>query len=179
MLRRLRSLLALLLTAGSFTAPAQSFPQSWQGYWRGTLRIHTAKGVAQAVPMAVDIAPTADSLRWRFALIYGEDTAKGRRAYDLIIVDRATGRYVTDENNGILLDDYYLDGRLLSQFTVQGSRLLSSFERRGDELIFEIISGKDMPTRTSGGQKKGDDVIPPVQSFPLASWHRAVLTKQQ
>lgn len=173
----LRFLLTVLTTAGCFAASAQSFPQSWQGYWRGTLQIHTAKGVAQTVPMAVEIAPTADSLRWRFALIYGEDTAKGRRAYDLLIVDRPTGRYLTDENNGILLDDYYLDGRLLSQFTVQGSRLLSSFERRGDELIFEIISGKDSPTRTSGGQKKGDEAIPPVQSFPLGSWHRAVLRR--
>lgn len=171
-------LATLLLTLGCFTAAAQSFPQSWQGYWRGTLQIHTAKGVAQTVPMAVEIAPTADSLRWRFALIYGEDTAKGRRAYDLLILDRAAGRYLTDENNGILLDDYYLDGRLLSQFTVQGTRLISSFERRGDELIFEIISGKDAPTRTSGGQKKGAEDIPPVQSFPLGSWHRAVLRRE-
>jgi hypothetical protein len=170
----LTGLLALL----SFSLLAQSFPQSWQGTWRGTLHIHTAKGLAQSVPMAVDIAPTADSLRWRFALIYGEDTAKGRRAYDLLIVDRPAGRYLTDENNGILLDDYYLDGRLLSQFTVQGTRLLSSFERRGDELIFEIFSGKDTAVRTSGGKKQGDEAIPPVQSFPLGSWHRAVLRRQ-
>ncbi len=166
-----------VLSALALPASAQSFPQSWQGTWRGTLQIHTAKGVAQAVPMAVQIAPTADSLRWHFALIYGEDSVKGRRAYDLLIVDRAAGRYFTDENNGILLDDYYLDGRLLSQFTVQGTRLLSSFERRGGELIFEIISGKDTPVRTSGGQKVGGEDIPPVQSFPIGTWHRAVLRR--
>lgn len=169
-------LLGLLIVLVS-TASAQSFPQSWQGTWRGTLQIHNAKGVAQTVPMAVEIAPTADSLRWRFALIYGEDTAKGRRAYDLLIVDRAKGHYVTDENNGILLDDYFLDGRLLSQFTVQGTRLVSSFERRGDELIFEIISGKDTAVRTSGGQKAAGEDIPPVQSFPIGTWHRAVLRR--
>lgn len=174
----LRALPVLLLTAGCFAASAQSFPQSWQGYWRGTLQIHTAKGVAQTVPMAVEIAPTTDSLRWHFALIYGEDTAKGRRAYALLVADRATGRYLTDENNGILLDNYYLDGRLLSQFTVQGTRLLSSFERRGDELIFEIISGKDAPVGTTGGQKVGGEDVPPVQSFPIGTWHRAVLRRE-
>lgn len=170
--------LFLLCAALPFAACAQSFPQTWQGTWRGTLHIHTAKGVAQTVPMAVEIGPTADSLRWRFALTYGEDTAKGRRAYDLLVVDRAAGRYLTDENNGILLDDYFLDGRLLSQFTVQGTRLISSFERRGDELIFEILSGKDAPVRTSGGQKRGDGDVPTVQSFPLGSWHRAVLRRE-
>ncbi|MBC7892368.1 MAG: hypothetical protein H7Y12_09160 [Sphingobacteriaceae bacterium] len=170
-------LLFSLLIALVSTTSAQSFPQSWQGTWHGTLQIHNVKGVAQTVPMAVEITPTADSLRWRFALIYGEDTAKGRRAYDLLIVDRAKGHYVTDENNGIKLDNYLLDGRLLSQFTVQGSRLISSFERRGNELIFEIISGKDTAISTSGGQKVTGEDIPPVQSFPIGTWHRAVLRR--
>lgn len=159
-------------------ASAQSFPQNWQGTWRGTLHIHTAKGVAQAVPMAVEIAPTADSLRWGFALIYGEDTAKGRRPYELVVMDRAKGHYQFDEKNSIRLDAYLLAGRLLSEFTVQGTRLISSYERRGDELIFEIISGKDAPVGTTGGQKVGGEDVPTVQSFPVGTWHRAVLKRQ-
>ncbi len=165
------------LAGPRLAGPTDRFPQSWVGRWRGTLQIHGATGVVQQVPMAVEIAPTADSTRWSFALIYGEDEAKGRRAYELVVKDAAKGLYVTDEKNGILLDDYYLDGRLLSQFTVQGTRLISSFEQRGDELIFEIISGKDAAVRTSGGTKQGSEEIPPVQSFPIGTWHRAVLRK--
>ncbi|MCY7351452.1 MAG: hypothetical protein LH606_12435 [Cytophagaceae bacterium] len=166
-----------LLTLLFSTAGAQSFPQSWQGYWRGTLQIHNAKGIAQTVPMAVEIAPTADSLRWTFALIYGEDTAKGRRRYELLILDRAKGQYRLDEKNSINIEAYLLDGRLLSEFTVQGTRLLSSYERRGDELIFEIVSGKDTAVSTTGGQKVGGEDIPSVQSFPIGTWHRAVLRR--
>lgn len=172
-----RWLPGLLLTACCFTATAQSFPRNWQGTWRGTLQIHTANRVVQTVPMAVEIAPTADSTRYTFALIYGEDTAKGRRPYELVVVDRAKGHYVFDEKNSIRLDAYLMDGRLLSEFTVQGTRLISSYERRGDELIFEIISGKDAPVSTTGGQKIGGEDVPPVQSFPIGTWHRAVLRR--
>lgn len=171
-------LLLVLCAIVSFSASAQTFPQTWQGTWRGTLRIHTAKGIAQTVPMAVEIAPTADSLRWRFALMYGEDTVKGRRAYELVVLNRATGHYQFDEKNSIRLDAYLMTGRLLSAFTVQGTRLISTYERRGDELIFEIISGKDAPVGTTGGQKVGDEDIPLVQSFPIGTWHRAVLKRQ-
>lgn len=170
-------LTGLMLTVWCLTTSAQTFPQSWRGTWRGTLQIHSAKGVVQTVPMAVEIAPTADSLRYTFALIYGEDTAKGRRPYELVVVDRAKGHYVFDEKNTIRLDAYLLSGRLLSEFTVQGTRLVSSYERRGDELIFEIISGKDTPVNTTGGQKVGGEDVPSVQSFPIGTWHRAVLRR--
>gem|GEM_PF-6151089 len=52
---------------------------------------------------------------------------------------------MTDENNGIKLDDYFLDGRLLSQFTVQGIRPISSFDRHGDELILKLFPEKTHP----------------------------------
>lgn len=172
-----RWLLLLWCVVGCGVASAQSFPQSWQGTWRGTLRIHNANGVAQTVPMAVEIAPTADSLRYTFALIYGEDTAKGRRPYELVVANRAKGHFVLDEKNSIKIDAYFMAGRLLSEFTVQGTRLISSYERRGDELIFEIISGKDTPVNTTGGQKVGGEDVPPVQSFPIGTWHRAVLRR--
>jgi hypothetical protein len=171
-------LFPLFLTVLTAAGQSARFPHDWAGRWRGTLQIHGVAGVVQSVPMRVEIVPTADSARWQFALIYGDDDAKGRRAYELVVQDAAKGQYVIDEKNGILLDARYLDGRLLSAFSVGGTRLISSYEKRGDELTFEIISGKDAPSRSSGGTRQGTEEVPPVQSFPIGTWHRAVLKRQ-
>jgi hypothetical protein len=55
-----------------------------------------------------------------------------------------TQTYVTDEGNGIELMDYYFNNKLYSVFETHGVMLTSSYELQGNQLIFEVSSGKKL-----------------------------------
>jgi len=63
--------------------------------------------------------------------------------YTLILNDPATNAYSTDEGDGVVLKDYLFDQKLYSVFETQSILLTSSYELMGDQLIFEVTSGKN------------------------------------
>lgn len=157
-----------------------SFPVTWVGYWTGVLDIFSAKGKMQTVPMDVEIAKIDTSAnRYIFALIYGEDKVAGRRAYETIIKDPAKGLYINDEKNTIMMEEYLIAGKLYCWFEVQGTLLLSTFERRDEQLLFEIVSGSIAPVSITGNQKHEGEDIPAVKTFPIKSIQRATLTRKK
>ena len=68
-----------------------TFPDSWAGIWTGELQIRNAKGIAQRIPMALELSPTEEDSTYTWAIIYGEDREKGKRDYLLKVVDREKG----------------------------------------------------------------------------------------
>ena len=62
--------------------------------------------------------------------------------YKLVLKDAVTQTYATDEGNGIELMDYYFNNKLYSIFETHGVMLTSSYELQGNQLIFEVSSGK-------------------------------------
>ena len=99
------------------------------------------------------------------------------RAYDLLILDATKGLYKVDENNAIAMESYYFADKFVSLFEVQGSLLLSSVEKRGDDLIWEIFAGSMKPVSVTGDTIMGIDTIPAVQTFPINVMQRAILKK--
>jgi len=70
--------------------------------------------------------------------------------YSLKVIDISKGHYVTDEGGGLLLDTYYFDEVLYSVFEVQGVLLTATYRLLGDQIVFEVTSGK------SSGKVSGD-----------------------
>lgn len=142
-------------------AVAPSFPDSWSGRWRGTLTVSNGPEVG----VELEITPRPDG-RTGWSLRY---QGQPERAYELVPVDPARGHYLVDEKNGILLDSYYEDGVLLSQFEVGQNRVTARYQRQGDRLLLEMnMFGKE-PVRASAMG---------VRAFGLGSLQRAILTKQ-
>ncbi len=54
---------------------------------------------------------------------------------------------------------------------------MSSVEHRGDHLIYAILSGKEVPIRTTGDAKHDGEDIPAVNSFKVAGYQRSVLRR--
>ncbi|MCU0353813.1 MAG: hypothetical protein MUD08_08775 [Cytophagales bacterium] len=163
-----------------FSASAQKkteFPASWQGNWNGELKIHKADKAVQSVSMSLEIKQL-DSVRYAFAIVYGPDREKGLRPYELIVKNAATGEYVIDEKNSIRMEAYLFGEKLVCSFSVGGTRLLSSYEKNGENIVFEVISGPDKAVSTTGGQKTANGEIPAVQAFPVAVMQRAVLRRR-
>lgn len=149
------SFLAILLGT---TLYAQSFPDSYVGYWRGDLNIYKGDKIVQTVKFGLDVFP-ADSGRYDWIITYG-DSAQDRRPYTLIPIDTAKGRWAIDENNGIVIDMYTTGNKITSLFSVEGSMIQISYWREGDELVMELFTYPEKENMQSG---KGTEDSPTVK----------------
>ena len=165
------------LNAQHTDSPA-TFPESWAGSWHGTLEIFNAKGKVQSVPMWLEIEKidTSSSGRYTFGLVYGSKE-QDWRPYELVPVDPAKGLWRVDEKNSIVMESYQYGPKLLCWFTVQGSRVLCTYEKRENDLLFEVYSGQETPVSTTGNTKQGEEEIPEVQTFPFSVFQRALLIR--
>lgn len=164
--------LDVLLTEGA------DFPYGWVGVWKGELQIFRPEGLQQAVPMQLHILPTDSTGQYSWTIIYGPDTPDNRRNYLLNTIEREKGHFQIDERNSILLDAYFFNDTLFSRFSVMGSLLLSSYEMRNGQLVFEIISGSLTPIRSTGNSTVDGEEIPVVEAFPVGVMQRAVLVRK-
>lgn len=185
MLRRFLILLFSMVTIShaigqnSTSAQPKTFPDEWLGVWEGTLHIYNHQNVLQSIPMSLENLRTDSADIFQWVIIYGEDKIKGKRDYILKTKDKSKGHYVVDEKNGILLDAYLLENKLISHFEVMGNQLTSIYERQEDKMIFEIIVNKSVPATVSGNIKaEGQEDIPEVKSFPIIGYQKAILTKK-
>ena len=156
-----------------------SFPIAWQGDWTGTLDIFNAKGKAQSVQMTVEIykIDTSKEGRYTFGLVYGSKE-QDWRPYELVPVAPEKGLWKVDEKNSIVMESYLLGPKLLCWFTVQGSRILCTYEKTGsDTMIFEVMSGSEKEVSSTGKAKHGEEEIPEVKTYPFGVFQRAVLKK--
>ena len=155
----------------------EKFPDAWLGNWKGTLHIYNEKGKAQELPMELELAEIEGAENYVWAIIYGEDKEKGRRPYELRVVDAEKGVYVIDEKNTIELESYLLGNKLYNRFLVAESLLLCTYEKKGDTMIFEVISGKNEAISTTGGKVVDGEEIPVVKTYPIIVSQRAELKR--
>lgn len=168
------TLLAALICSAVFPAMAQTtdFPGSWTGTWKGELQWF--KGNArepQQVPMELRIHTTDTAGQYTWQLIYGP-AAEDSRPYVLQPKDTATGHWVIDERNGIVLDQFLRGGRFCGVFSVMGNTILNSYVRAGDTMTVEFYSYPVKPLTTSG---EGTDESPKVDSYRMSGFQKAVL----
>lgn len=163
----LRNLLfTALFSLASFTAFSQDFfPNRCLGQWQGTMHIYFAGQLRDSVPVRFTVAPI-DSVSWTWRMEYLSEKLPMTKDYILKIKDKQRQVYVTDEGDGIELTDYLFGNKLYSIFETGGILLTASYELRGEELIFEVTSGK-----------KSDSPAADVQSHPVSSVQRAVLRR--
>lgn len=161
----------------SFFSFAQSngFPKSWEGNWKGELLWY--KGTAkdpQKVNMELHIQ-AADSLnKYSWQIIYGS-ASKDNRPYTLIAKDTAKGHWVIDENNGIVLDQFWIAGKFCGAFTVGNSTIINNYWMDNNKLTVEFYNISAKPIATTG---KGTEDSPSVDSYKVATYQKAVLIRQ-
>jgi hypothetical protein len=170
----------MLCCLGSGSAIAQnaqdSFPMAWIGEWTGELIIYNGAGEQQRTQMNLNILPIDTSDNYTWEIIYGGGA--DQRPYELVAVDAKKGHYQVDEKNSIVLDLYHFAGKLYSRFEVMGNLLLVTYEKLGDEIIFEVVTGKEDAPVMTGGEKIEGNEIPQVASYPIAVRQIARLTKK-
>ena len=156
--------------AGSTPVAPASFPTSWSGVWEGTLSIAKPGSVREETTMFLAIRPTDDPERFEFRFRYGRE--QPQRRYELVVRDAAQGRYAIDEKNGIQVPATYVDGELLSYFSLGESLVLARYRLVGDFLHFDLTQTGRTPDVSTGG---GD--VPEVGGHAVQVVQRAVLSR--
>lgn len=167
-------LLAIFLLIFYIANAQDRFPKSWEGVWKGELRWYkTGSYEPQKVVMQLSIHPTDSSNTWTWQIQYGP--GQDNRPYQLIGKDSLGIHWVIDEQNGIVLDQFWVGNRFNGAFTVMGNTIVNSYWMENDSLMVEFFSIGANPIATTG---KGDEEIPAVDSYRIGSYQKAVLVKQ-
>ncbi len=138
-------LCSLLLFLGGPRMYAQSFPDRVVGTWTGIMYIYKEGSIRDSVTVRLTVSKGATPGTWPWKTEYLSAKMPMTKDYVLRLVDPAKQTYVTDEGGGVELTDYLFDNKLYCVFETHGVLLTSSYELRGDELIFEVTSGKKLP----------------------------------
>ncbi len=155
------------------------FPENALGYWVGEIGIFQDTGLVQTLPMALDIFEIGESGVWAWHIIYNPGKDQDKRSYLLIEVDKERGHYQIDEDNGIILDAYVLDNKLISSFSVSNSTLQTINTFLEDQMVFEVILCPQEAINTTGNMRVEDNQIPPVDSYKVSTYQRAVLKRKR
>ena len=151
-----------------------NFPDSYFGIYTGDLIIHSDKGVKN-YPMEFHLLSTDSLGIYNYMIVYGKDENRQERKYTLKQKSNEPGKYILDENNGILLDCKVVNNKMYFLFEVMDSLLTTFVTFYDDHLVFEIVMTNTQNKVISGGQEKD---IPEVISYPIAVIQKAVLNKQ-
>jgi len=152
------------------------FPLDWLGNWQGDLKVYTATGLKQVVPMELHILPTA--LPDRFSWIISYDSLL--RNYELVVRDSLQKIYSLDEKNGIDISSSLLSNHFLSRFFVEGQFIESEYTLQSkDEMTFEIHAGNNEHEWSTGNVFTQNDSIPKVEVFTIRVLQIAALHRMK
>lgn len=158
-----------------FAQQKNPFPGTWAGEWRGEVNwFKTGENTSTKVSMELKIQPTLKPDQWTWQIIYG-GAGEDERPYTLKLVDSTKGHWVIDENNGIVLDQYFVAGKLCGMFTVGNSTILNNYWREGDNLVVEFFSVEAKPITATGSGTKDS---PKVDSYRIGGYQKAILTRR-
>ena len=177
---RSTSMLAIVLLASRASAQTGRFPESWLGRWEGTLTTSSPPdSVRNRIPVSLTIAreDTGTALTWR--TVFNADTVRGVRPYRLVVRDAARGWYGTDEGNGLVLEETWIAGSLISVFQVGDRVLESRYTLQGDTLVQDITWWNAKPVTQTRGRGPNAEQGAAVSSFRVEGRQRAVLTRRR
>ena len=142
-----------------------SFPEKCLGIWIGTMHIFSRGSLVDSVPIKLNVTRTnaPDTFIWKTEYLSTKNPMV--KDYKLVISDAGKGVLKTDEGDGTFLIDYLFENKLYSVFETQGILLTSTYEWLGNQIIFEVTSGKELQT-TNG-----------VKSYSVLNLQKAVLRK--
>jgi|688.fasta_scaffold76964_3 hypothetical protein len=123
------------------------FADKCEGKWKGTMYIYGKGQIRDSVPVELTVQKTSLPLTWVWKTNYLSNKNPIEKNYKLVLKDTASQTYLIDEGEGVELWSYYFINKLYSVFETHDVMLTSSYELQGDDLIFEVTSGKKIEDR--------------------------------
>lgn len=171
---------ALPIFSQNSTVDSLKFPAAWTGNWAGELQIFNARGLAQKIPMFLEInkIDTSTTGRYTWGMVY-VSKEKDFRPYELVPVKPEIGLWKIDEKNSIAMESYLFGRKFVCWFVVEGQRILCTYELvSAGEIVFEVMAGKEEIVSSTGKTKQGEEDIPEVKTYPFSGFQRGILSRQ-
>lgn len=125
----------------------ENFAVKCEGKWKGTMYMYGKGQIRDSVPVELFVQKTSLPHTWVWKTNYLSNKNPMEKNYKLELKDTASQTYLIDEGDGIELWSYYFNNKLYSVFETHDVMLTSSYELQGNELIFEVTSGKKIEDR--------------------------------
>ncbi len=151
--------------AESVSAKTLSFPEKCLGVWEGTMFLYKYNNIHDSVQVTFTAARTENDSLFIWKTEYHSSTIEVVKDYKLKLDDSEKGRYILDEGDGIQLIEYNVGNKLYCMFKLDDTYFTSSTELIGENLVFEVTSGKE-ENETQG-----------IQNFSFTNVQRVVLTR--
>lgn len=133
------------LETKSIVNEAPNFPDKCIGVWEGMMYIYSYNTLRDSVKVRFTAAKTDTAGTYIWKKEYLSTTRPPMvKDYKLVVDDLSKGRYLLDEGGGVKLIEYNVANKLYSLFKVEDIYLTSSTELVGDQLVFEVTSGKEV-----------------------------------
>lgn len=151
-----------------------NFPNDYLGVYKGKLSITSVRG-AQEIDMEFHLLKTDDEKKYQYTIVYIFDGNRQERKYTLIEKDSEKGKYVVDENNGIILDAQLFGSSLYFMFEVNGTILTTTEHFYKDSMDFIITaSNKGKTNKSMTEEEEATEVL----SYPISTLQKAHLIKK-
>lgn len=139
----------LILIVTINTSAQSTFGDRCLGSWEGIMHIYSKGALKDSVLVRLTVEKTNTSNAWTWRTDYLSARMPMTKDYTLRLPDPTKNKYITDEGGGVELTDYLYGNKLYSIFETHEVFLTSTYELIGNELIFEVTSGKMEPITSS------------------------------
>ncbi|MEM8889071.1 MAG: hypothetical protein AAGD28_13890 [Bacteroidota bacterium] len=145
----------------------ESFPERCEGLWEGTMYISAKGQIRDSVGIIFTVEKMDGEDAWVWRTQYLSEKFPMTKDYILRLHDKENQVYLTDEGDDIVLYDYLFGNKLYSVFETGGFLLTASYELRGEELIFEVTSGKVQ-----------EEKVKDISNYTVSNVQRVVLRRK-
>lgn len=134
--------IVILLVLAVKISAQSNFISKCIGQWQGTMYIYSAGKLRDSVNVELTVAKTNTLNVWTWKTDYKSEKMPIVKDYKMKLSETKPNCYITDEGDGIELENYLFNNKLYNVFETEGIMLTSSYELLNDKLIFEVTSGK-------------------------------------
>jgi hypothetical protein len=132
----------MLFFTGLLLNAQSSFADNCIGTWKGVMYIFKSGIVKDSVSVRLTVGKHKDAGAWTWKTEYLSQKMPVTKDYVLRLKDAEKNTYVTDEGGGVELQDYLFGNKLYCVFETGSILLTSTYELKGNDLIFEVTAGK-------------------------------------
>jgi hypothetical protein len=157
----MKKLLVICSLLFALQSNAQFFGDKCAGKWRGIMQIFSYGKLKDTVSVVLTVKKINDTA-WSWKTEYLSAKMPITKDYVLRLTNKDKAHYITDEGEGVILSDYLVDNRLYSVFETEGVMLTSYYELKGNQLAFEVTSGKKVGEPQGGVTGYSTDFVQKV-----------------
>jgi hypothetical protein len=148
---------------------------AFTGVYTGEMVIHNNRGTLK-IPLEFTFNKTSIDSIYTYKFVYNKNQQNQVvKDYTLKTIDAKKGKYMVDENNGIILSAFMCNNTLYQMFEVQNNLLTSTLQFTKNQVVFTITFLDKKNTIKTGGTS---EEIPEVLDYPITVTQIATLIKE-